>query len=61
MYWQRERSDDMIFGIEITTGSIMFFGGIALAALTIIFAAIYLSVTAAKARKMLKKMDSEKL
>ena len=33
----------MIFGFEITTGSIMFFGGIALAALTIVFAVIYLS------------------
>ncbi|MDY4587428.1 MAG: hypothetical protein SPD47_03160 [Oscillospiraceae bacterium] len=51
----------MIFGFEITTGSIMFLGGIALAALTIVFAVIYLSVTAAKARKLLKKMDSEKL
>lgn len=51
----------MIFGFEITTGSIMFLGGIALAALTIVFAVIYLSVTAAKARKLLKKMYSEKL
>lgn len=51
----------MIFGIELTPGSIMFYGGIALAVITVIAAVIYLSVTSAKAHKLLKKMDSEKL
>lgn len=51
----------MIFGIELTPGSIMFYGGIALAALTAAAAVVYLSVTSAKAHRLLKKMDSEKL
>ncbi len=44
---------------EITTGFLMFWGGIAGAAATIIFAVIYFAVSSSKARKLIKKIDEE--
>ncbi|MGN0670870.1 MAG: hypothetical protein ACI4JZ_10010 [Oscillospiraceae bacterium] len=45
--------------IEITTGFLMFWGGIAGAILTGIAAIIYFNLSARKAKKLLKKIDEE--
>lgn len=45
--------------IEITTGFLMFWGGIAGAVLTLIAAAVYLGVSAKKAKRLLKNIDKE--
>lgn len=45
--------------IEITTGFLMFWGGIAGAVLTGIAVIIYLNLSARKAKKLLKKIDEE--
>lgn len=45
--------------IEITTGFLMYWGGIAGAVLTIIAAIIYFNLSARKAKKLLKKIDEE--
>lgn len=44
---------------EITQGFLMFWGGIALAALSFLSAVIYLAASAAKAKKLLKELDKE--
>lgn len=45
--------------IEITTGFLMFWGGIAGGVLTFIAAAVYLSLSAKKAKRLLKEIDKE--
>lgn len=45
--------------IEITTGFLMFWGGISGAVLTVIAAIVYLNLSARKAKKLLKKIDEE--
>lgn len=45
--------------IEITTGFLMFWGGIAGAVLTFIAAVVYLSLSAKKAKRLLKDIDKE--
>ncbi len=45
--------------IELTTGFLMFWGGIALSALSFLFAVIYFAASSAKAKKLLKKLDKE--
>lgn len=45
--------------IEFTTGFLMFWGGIAGAAVTVIATIIFLNVSARRAKKLLKKIDEE--
>lgn len=45
--------------IEITTGFLMYWGGIAGAAVTLIVSIIYFNASARKAKKLLKKFDEE--
>lgn len=45
--------------IEITAGFLMYWGGIALGAVTLAAAAIYFNLSARKAKKLLKKIDEE--
>lgn len=45
--------------IEFTTGFLMFWGGIAGAVITVITTIIYLTTSARKAKKLLKKIDEE--
>lgn len=45
--------------IEITTGFLMYWGGIALSAFTVVGTFIYLAATSKKAKKLLKKIDEE--
>ncbi len=48
-----------IMEFEITTGFLMFWGGLAGAGLTFIIAVVYLILSARKARRLLKEMDKE--
>lgn len=48
-----------IMGIEITQGFLMYWGGIAGAVLTLVGSIIYFSVSARKAKKLLKKLSEE--
>lgn len=45
--------------IEITQGFLMYWGGIAGAVVTLIGSIVYFSVTARKAKKLLKKLSEE--
>lgn len=45
--------------IEITTGFLMYWGGIAGIVVTVIASIIYFNVTTRKAKKLLKKFDEE--
>lgn len=45
--------------IEITTGFLMFWGGIAGAAITVIATIIYLTASSHKAKRLLKKIEEE--
>lgn len=45
--------------IEITTGFLMYWGGIAGAVVTLIASIIYFNASARKAKKLLKKFDEE--
>ncbi len=45
--------------IEITAGFLMYWGGIALAAISIVGALVYFALSARKAKKLLKKIDME--
>lgn len=45
--------------IEITTGFLMYWGGIAGAVVTLVASIIYFNVSARKAKKLLKKFDEE--
>lgn len=45
--------------IEITTGFLMFWGGLAVTAVSFISALIYFATSSAKAKKLLKKIDEE--
>ena len=47
--------------IEITTGFLMFWGGLAGAVLSFIGALIYFAASSAKAKKLLRKIDEEEL
>lgn len=49
----------MLGDIEITTGFLMFWGGIALAGGSVLFALIYLAASGRKAKALLKKLDKE--
>lgn len=46
-------------GLEITTGFLMFWGGIALGGASLIFAAVYLALSQRKASRLLKQIDDE--
>lgn len=45
--------------MEITTGLLMYVGGIVGVILTLIGAAVYFNLSANKAKKLLKKIDKE--
>ncbi|MGN0687555.1 MAG: hypothetical protein ACI4KA_05560 [Oscillospiraceae bacterium] len=45
--------------IEITTGFLMFWGGLAGSAISFFGALIYFAASSAKAKKLLKKIDEE--
>lgn len=45
--------------IEITTGFLMFWGGIVGAVVTFVATAVYLSLSAKKAKRLLRDIDKE--
>lgn len=45
--------------MEITTGFLMYWGGIAGAVITLIASIIYFNLSAKKSKKLLKKIDEE--
>ena len=45
--------------VEITTGFLMFWGGIAGAVITLVMSIIYFNASAHKAKKLLKKIDEQ--
>ena len=48
-----------IMGFEVTTGFLMCWGGLAGIAVTVIGSIIYFSLSARKAKKLLKKLSEE--
>ena len=48
-----------MLSIEITTGFLMYWGGIVGSVLTLVVSLIYFSLSAKKAKKLLSKIDEE--